>query len=90
MKKTIFTLLLAIALGSASAQVRVGLGFSFGAPFGIGYPYGAAVIAPRPLTCAPIRPVYVPRYHYLRPAFYAPPIAYMAPRYRGMHYGRRW
>jgi hypothetical protein len=86
MKKIIFTLLFALALGSLNAQVRVGVGFSFGSPYGIGYPYGGVVVAPHPVICAPA----FPRYRYRRPIYMAPPMVYVAPRYRGMHYGRRW
>jgi hypothetical protein len=83
MKKIILSVLVILSLGSARAQVRVGV--SIGSPYAIGYPFGGVVIAPRPFACQPVMPYYRHRRVYV-----APPMVYAPPRYRGLHYGRRW
>lgn len=82
MKKIILTLALGFMLANVQAQVHIGVGVSFG------YPYGPVVYAPPPVVYVPApRPVIVPR---CAPRVYvAPPVVY-GPRYRGWHRGRRW
>jgi len=86
MKKVLFTFVFALALSSVNAQVRVGIGVNFGSPIGIGYPFGGVVVAQPPAVCAPA----YPRYRRRRLVYMAPPVVYVAPRYRGMRYGRQW